>query len=79
MLDLYEHREFNSALMCYTIGEDVQSSFTNIIVNDLLKAWFYSSSADASNKGNCKTFPFAVQYFSDAGVSRGNYFLLFET
>lgn len=47
--------------------------FTNQIVNDLLIARFYSLSVDASNKGTCKTFPFAVQYFSEIGVSRGNY------
>lgn len=52
--------------------------FTKKVVDDITKARFYSLSVDASNKGNCKTFPFAVQYFSEIGVSRGNYFLSFK-
>jgi hypothetical protein len=53
--------------------------FTNQIIDDILKTGFYSLCVDASNKGNEKMFPFAVQYFSEDGVKRGNYFLLFAS
>lgn len=59
------------SIACNVLG----SFFTNKIIDDLLIAQFYSLSLDASNKGNCKTFPFAVQYFSETGVRRGDYFL----
>jgi hypothetical protein len=62
------------AITCNVLGP----YFTNRIVNDLLKSRFYSLSVDASNRGYYKMFPFAVQYFSDTGVSRGNCFLSFE-
>ncbi|CAF1505758.1 unnamed protein product [Rotaria sordida] len=45
--------------------------FTRQKVNEILEARFYSISFDASNKGNVKTYPFVVQYFSDIGVKRG--------
>ncbi|CAF3758816.1 unnamed protein product [Rotaria sp. Silwood1] len=45
--------------------------FTKRVIDDLLNSRFYSLSIDASNKGNCKMFPFTVQYFSEIGVSRG--------
>ena len=31
--------------------------FTTTVIDDLLKARFYSISVDASNKGSCKTSP----------------------
>ncbi|CAM4829141.1 unnamed protein product [Rotaria magnacalcarata] len=55
------------AIACNVLGPYL----TTIIIDDLLKARFYSLSGDASNKGSCKTFPLAVQYFSEIGVSRG--------
>lgn len=48
---------------------------TKRIIDDLFKAEFFSLCVDASNKGNVKTFPFAVQYFSEIGVKHGNYYL----
>ncbi|CAF5111813.1 unnamed protein product, partial [Rotaria sp. Silwood1] len=45
--------------------------FTRKLIDDLSKAQFYSISVDASNKGNRKMFPFAVQYFAETGVARG--------
>ena len=46
--------------------------FTNKVIDEVLEAQYYSLSVDASNKGNCKMYPFAVQYFSEIGVRRGN-------
>jgi hypothetical protein len=37
----------------------------------MLQSRFYSISFDASNKGNIKTYPFAVQYFTDIGIKKG--------
>ncbi|CAF5035877.1 unnamed protein product, partial [Rotaria sp. Silwood1] len=45
--------------------------FTSKLIDDISEARFYSISFDASNKGNIKTYPFTVQYFSDVGVKRG--------
>ncbi|CAF3824297.1 unnamed protein product [Rotaria sp. Silwood1] len=45
--------------------------FTSKLIDDISEARFYSISFDASNKGNIKTYPFIVQYFSDIGVKRG--------
>lgn len=58
------------AIACNVLGP----YFTNKIINDLLKAQYYSLSVDASNKVNCKTFPFVVQYFSEIDACRGNDF-----
>ncbi|CAF3343027.1 unnamed protein product [Rotaria socialis] len=44
--------------------------FTKKVIDQVLEAQFYSLSYDASNKGNCKTYPFTVQFFSDVGVKR---------
>ncbi|CAF3251972.1 unnamed protein product [Rotaria sp. Silwood2] len=44
--------------------------FVRKIIDELLEARFYSLSFDSSNKGNCKTYPFAVQFFSNVGVKR---------
>ncbi|CAF1285731.1 unnamed protein product, partial [Rotaria sp. Silwood1] len=52
--------------------------FTRKILDEVLEARFYSISFDASNKGNTKTYPFVVQYFSDIDVKKGKYVLLFE-
>lgn len=60
------------AIACNVLGP----YFTNKIVDDVLKSRFYSLSVDASNRSYFKMFPFAVQYFSDTGVSRGNSFLI---
>ncbi|CAF0846069.1 unnamed protein product [Rotaria sordida] len=45
--------------------------FTSKLIDDISEARFYSISFDVSNKGNIKTYPFTVQYFSDIGVKRG--------
>ncbi|CAF3883283.1 unnamed protein product [Rotaria sordida] len=45
--------------------------FTRKILDEVLEAHFYSISFDASNKGNTKTYPFVIQYFSDIGVKKG--------
>ncbi|CAF0770435.1 unnamed protein product [Rotaria sordida] len=45
--------------------------FTPKLIDDISEARFYSISFDVSNKGNIKTYPFTVQYFSDIGVKRG--------
>ncbi|CAF3801355.1 unnamed protein product [Rotaria sp. Silwood1] len=55
------------SITCNILG----SYFTKRVIDDLLNSRFYSLSIDASNKGNCKMFPFTVQYFSEIGVSRG--------
>ncbi|CAF2574171.1 unnamed protein product [Rotaria sp. Silwood2] len=55
------------AIACNVLGP----YFTNKVIDDLLKAQYYSLSVDASNKGNCKMFPFAIQYFSEMGIRRG--------
>ncbi|CAF5029313.1 unnamed protein product, partial [Rotaria socialis] len=60
-------RTKSRAIACNVLGP----YFTNKVIDDLLKAQYYSLSVDASNKGNCKMFPFAVQYFSPTGVRRG--------
>ncbi|CAM2723326.1 unnamed protein product [Rotaria socialis] len=60
-------RTKSRAIACNVLGP----YFTNKVIDDLLKAQYYSLSVDASNKGNCKIFPFAVQYFSPTGVRRG--------
>jgi hypothetical protein len=52
--------------------------FTNRIIDDVSQSGFFSLCVDASNKGCCKTFPFAVQYFSEIGVKHGNYSFLFK-
>ena len=52
--------------------------FTSKIIDEVIEARFYSMSFDASNKGNTKTYPFVAQYFSDIGVKRGKYILLFQ-
>ena len=49
--------------------------FTQQLIDEVKAAGFYSLSFDASNKGTCKTYPFAVQYFSDIGVKRGRLFV----
>lgn len=46
--------------------------FTSKMIDELYKSRFFSLSFDASNKGNIKTYPFAVQYFSKVGVKKGN-------
>ncbi|CAF4456851.1 unnamed protein product [Rotaria sp. Silwood2] len=45
--------------------------FTSKLIDEIIQSRFYSISFDASNKGNIKTYPFAVQYFTDIGVKRG--------
>jgi hypothetical protein len=45
--------------------------FTEKLIDEVLNVGFYSLSFDASNKGNRKTYPFAVQYMTDTGVKRG--------
>ncbi len=45
--------------------------FTCKIIDEISESRFYSISFDASNKGNIKTHPLVVQYFSDVGVKRG--------
>ncbi|CAF1522011.1 unnamed protein product, partial [Rotaria sordida] len=45
--------------------------FTSKLIDKMLQSRFYSISFDASNKGNIKTYPFAVQYFTDIRVKRG--------
>lgn len=42
--------------------------FTSKLIDELSQARFYSMSFDASNKGNTKTYPFVVQYFSGVGI-----------
>ncbi|CAF1060537.1 unnamed protein product [Rotaria sordida] len=54
------------AIACNVFGP----YFTKKIVDEVLEARFYSLSYDSSNKGNCKTYPFTVQFFSDVGVKR---------
>lgn len=44
--------------------------FTCKIIDEISESRFYSISFDASNKENIKTYPFAVQYFSDVGIKR---------
>ena len=60
------------AIACNVLGP----YFTHKVIDELLKAQYYSLSVDASNKGNCKMFPFAVQYFSEIGVCRGKYLVI---
>ncbi|CAF1916365.1 unnamed protein product [Rotaria magnacalcarata] len=48
------------------IATDVLApSFTHHVIQEMKLAFYYSLSFDASNKGNLKTYPFCVQYFSD--------------
>ena len=51
--------------MCSVFGP----CFTRKIVDGSLKSRFYSVSVDALKNESCKVFPFAVQYFSEIGVS----------
>ncbi|CAF4683763.1 unnamed protein product, partial [Rotaria sp. Silwood2] len=44
--------------------------FTHHVIQEMKLAFYYSLSFDASNKGNLKTYPFCVQYFSDVGVKK---------
>ncbi|CAF1516743.1 unnamed protein product [Rotaria sordida] len=44
--------------------------FTHIVVEEIKLAFHYSLAFNASNKGNLKTFPFCIQYFSDVGVKK---------
>lgn len=54
------------------IASDVLAPyFVSKLIDELLESRFYSLSFDASNKGNIKTYPFAVQYFSNIGVRKG--------
>ena len=46
--------------------------FTHVVLEEIKNAFYYSLSYDASNKGNLKTYPFCIQYFSDIGVKKGN-------
>jgi hypothetical protein len=46
--------------------------FTHIVLEEIKLAFYYSLAFDASNKGNLKTYPFCIQYFSDVGVKKGN-------
>ncbi|CAF1117631.1 unnamed protein product [Didymodactylos carnosus] len=55
------------AIACNVLGP----FFTSTLIDELSESRFYSLSFDASNKGNCKTYPFAVQFFSNIGVKRG--------
>ncbi|CAF1165356.1 unnamed protein product, partial [Didymodactylos carnosus] len=50
------------AIACNVLGP----FFTSTLIDELLESRF------SSNKGNCKTYPFAVQFFSDIDVKRGN-------
>ncbi|CAM4815125.1 unnamed protein product [Rotaria magnacalcarata] len=53
------------------IATDVLApSFTHHVIQEMKLAFYYSLSFDASNKGNLKTYPFCVQYFSDVGVKK---------
>ncbi|CAF3880900.1 unnamed protein product, partial [Adineta steineri] len=45
--------------------------FTSKLIDEVFQSRFFLISFDASNKGNVKTYPFTVQYFSDFGVKRG--------
>jgi len=45
--------------------------FTNIVLEEIKLAFYYSLAFDASNKGSLKTYPFCVQYFSNIGVKKG--------
>lgn len=41
------------------------------VANALKESWYYSVSSDASNIGNVKTYPYAVQYFDvDNGICK---------
>lgn len=46
-------------------------ALTEALVHELRTVAFLSISYDASNKGNAKMLPIAVQYFSKFGVKRG--------
>jgi hypothetical protein len=49
--------------------------FTCKIIDEVSESRFYSISLDASNKGNIKTYPFVVQYFSDTGVKKNGFLI----
>ena len=53
--------------------------FTQIVLEEIKLAFHYSLSFDASNKGNLKTYPFCIQYFSDIGVKKGDESNFFKT
>ena len=46
-------------------------SLTDAVVHELRNVAFFSICYDASNKGNVKMLPIAVQFFSKFGVQRG--------
>ena len=48
--------------------------FTQLLLDDLKKSFYFSLLYDASNKGNTKVFPFCVQFLSATGVKKGLFF-----
>jgi hypothetical protein len=77
---LFSSSSIASSLSCgrtkaAAIATDVLAPyFTHHVIQEMKLAFYYSLSFDASNKGNLKTYPFCVQYFSDVGVKKGNNF-----
>ncbi|CAF3726372.1 unnamed protein product [Rotaria socialis] len=76
--NLFSSSSIASSLSCgrtkaAAIATDVLAPyFTHHVIQEMKLAFYYSLSFDASNKGNLKTYPFCVQYFSDVGVKKGS-------
>ncbi|CAF1370296.1 unnamed protein product [Rotaria magnacalcarata] len=72
--NLFSSLSIASSLSCgrtkaAAIATDVLAPyFTHHVIQEMKLAFYYSLSLDASNKGNLKTYPFCVQYFSDVVI-----------